>query len=462
MSGLIQQVKSTIKEWEMLSEGDRVLAAVSGGADSVVMLHLLVELSEEMGLGVIVAHMDHALRAQESRRDHDFVRALARRLGLEFVSRRLSKGELKGGGASLQEAARLKRYAFLEEAAGKCKAGAVALGHTMDDQAETVLMRLMKGSSLAGLAGIPPKRGIFVRPLINSSRSSVEEYAKERAISFVTDSSNLTVKYLRNRVRLTLLPVLEREYNPSIKEALARTASVLSTDDDFIEKAAVKAFASSLVEKRAGKAVLDRARLRRAHRAVSSRVFLMAVRSLGVEADLSSIHVDAFFGILDGRRPNASISLPGGLHARREYGRMVIASGGPGAPAFELPLVIPGKTMIEGAGEIEAELAPPPKKFSCGPETAWFDLDALEGLGPIVVRQARPGDRMAPFGMKGTRKLKDMFIDSKVPSAERKKTPVVAAGGEIIWLAGIRRSSLFPVKRGARRALRLVFTKEPL
>lgn len=461
MPGLIQQVKQTIKEREMLSRGQRVVAAVSGGADSVVMLHILLELREEYRLGILVAHMDHGLRGEESRRDHDFVRDLAKRLGLQFVSKRLKKGELKGLGTSPQEAARLKRYAFFDEAARGFGAQRVALGHTSDDLAETVLMRLLKGSSLSGLAGIPPKRGIFIRPLIDTSRASIEEYAKEKGISFVTDSTNLTVKYLRNRVRLVLVPALAKEYNPSIKETLARTAAVLASDDDFIEKAAEKAFASALIERKAGTIVLDRGKLKRAHRALSARVFLMAVRSLGVETELSSVHVEAFFEIMDSSRPNASISLPGGVKAKREYATMIIEAGQPPeASFFEQTLVVPGIALLEGIGVIEAELVGPPKKFSGKADTAWFDYDALSALGPLMVRQARPGDRMAPFGMTGHRKLKDIFIDSKVPPAARKRTPVVTVGEDVLWVTGLRQSALFSVTRQTNRVLRLVFTKE--
>jgi len=466
MPGLIQQVKQTIKEWKMLSGGQTVVAAVSGGADSVVMLHLLLELSEELGLRIIAAHMDHGLRGEESRRDHDFVKGLAKRLGLEFVSKRLKKGELKGLGGSPQEAARVKRYAFFSDVALKYKAQKVALGHTSDDQAETVIMRLLKGSSLSGLSGIPPVRGVFVRPLIQTSRASVEEHAREQGIAFVTDSTNLTIKYLRNRVRLELLPKLAKEYNPSIKETLARTALVLSSDDDFIEKAAIKAFGAALIEQRAGIAVFDRGKLKRMHRALSARVFLASVHSLGVEGELGSLHVDAFFGIMNGRRPNASISLPGGAGARREYGRMIVEAGLPVKPRADalisgLALALPGLTLIEGIGLIEAKLLKPPKKFTTGRGTAWFDYDALQECGPVTVRQARPGDRIAPFGMEGHRKLKDIFIDSKVPLIERKRTPVVSVGKEVVWLAGLRQSSRFSVGAKTRRALRLDFIKEP-
>lgn len=462
MPGLILQVKKTIKKWKMLSRGETVVCAVSGGADSVVLLHILMELKEELGLRLVAAHMDHGLRGEESRRDHDFVRDLAQRLGLEFVSKQLKKGELKGIGGSPQEGARIKRYAFFEETAAKYKAHRVALGHTSDDQAETVIMRLFKGSSLSGLSGIPPERGIFIRPLIQSSRVSIEKYAREHGISFVTDSTNLTVKYLRNRVRLELIPKLEKEYNPSIKERLARTAHLLSIDDDFIEKAAVKAFGAALIEQRAGVVVLDRAKLKRMHRALSARVFLACVRSLGVEGELGSLHVDSFFEIMDSARPNAFISLPNGARARREYGRMIVETNSPAeASLFEQAIVVPGVTLIEGIGTIEAKLVKPPKKFIGGGFTAWFDYDALIEAGQPGVRQLKPGDRMVPFGMKGHRKLKDIFIDAKVPLAERKRTPVVIAGNEVVWLAGLRQSTLFSVGPHTSRALRLDFTKEP-
>ena len=462
MPGLIQQVKKTIKEWKMLSRGETVIAAVSGGADSVVMLHLLLELSKEMGLRVIVAHMDHGLRGRESSRDHDFVRDLAKSLGLEFTSARLEKGALKGAGGSAQEAARLRRYAFLEEAAAKYKAQRVALGHTADDQAETVIMRLLKGSSLSGLSGIPPKRGIFIRPLIQSSRSSVEEYARESSIAFVTDSTNLTTKYLRNRVRLELIPYLEKKYNPSVKEALARTSLVLSHDDDYMEKAASKAFSSALIEQKTGAIALDRDKLSRMHRALCARVFLMAVHSLGAEADSGSVHVDAFFGLLNNAAPNASISLPGGVCAKREYKKLVVAREAPVKGLRETPMNVPGTTVIRGAGTIDAEITKPPKKFTTGIETAWFDYDALLEAGKFSVRQASAGDRIVPFGMTGHRKLKDIFIDAKVPLAQRKTTPVVTAGGHILWVAGLRQSAEFRVSKATKRALMLVFAKEPL
>lgn len=460
MSDLLIRVREEIRRNRMLSGGETVVAAVSGGADSVVMLHLLWRMSKEYRLRIVVAHLDHGLRGRESRRDFLFVEALVKSLGLPFEGGRLKPGELKGVPGSPQEAAREKRYEFLERAAARHGAGKTALGHTLDDQAETVLMRLLKGSSLSGLAGIPAKRGRYIRPLLEISRKEIEEYASAEGLKYVTDSSNLERKYLRNRLRLDLIPELQREYNPNIIETLSRTAAHLRADDEFMEKAAERAFRSICVERRPASVTLDRKKLLRAHGSIIARVFFLAVRRLGREGiELGSAHVEAFTELARGPRPNATISLPGGIRAGRAYDRVVVTGEAAlEAAEFEAILNVPGRTVIEGIGEFRAAVADASTRGLEGDgNTAWFDYKALKTAGPLVIRQARPGDRFVPFGMKGRRKLKDLFIDLKVPPLERRRTPVVLAGVDIIWLAGLRRSGLFRVEEGARKALRVEF-----
>ncbi len=459
MSDLFIRAREVIRRNRMLSRGETVVAAVSGGADSVAMLHLLWRMSEEYRLSIVVAHLDHGLRGRESRRDYLFTEELAKRLGLPFVGGRLGPGELEKTSGSPQEAARKKRYEFLERAAVLHKAGKIALGHTLDDQAETVLMRLLKGASLSGLAGIPAKRDKYIRPLLFASRKEIEEYASAEGLSFVTDSSNLERKYLRNRVRIDLIPGLQGEYNPNIKETLSRTAALLRTDDEYIERAAERAFKSVCIEMRPGSITLDRLKLLKAHGAIISRVFLLAGRALGREGlELGSVHVEAFLEMVRGPRPNAVISLPDGIRAERVYERVVVAvEAAPEAAEFEAVINVPGRTVLEGIGEFRAELKKPAAGgLKEGEGAAWFDREVLSA-GPLVVRQARPGDRMVPFGMQGRRKLKDIFIDMKVPPSNRRRTPIVLAGGEIIWAAGLRRSALFMVEKGALKALRVEF-----
>jgi len=456
---IIRRIKETIRRHGLLSRGDTVVAAVSGGADSIVMLHALASLQKEYSLKIIVAHLDHGLRGAESRRDFLFVKGRATALGLPFEGRKLGKGELKGRGRSTQEAARDVRYEFLDSVAEKHGAKRIALGHTRDDQAETVIMRLIKGSSLSGLTGIPPKRGRYVRPLIYVSRAGVEAYAKAHGLDFVIDSTNLEKKYLRNRIRLDLIPAL-KEFNPNIIETIARTAAVLSGDDDFLEAASQRAFDSSLIGLDASRAELDRKKLSRMHPAVLSRVFLRAARALGRDVDMSCAHVDAFSALVKGARPNASQTLPGGLKARRIYDRVVITGERPKkTPAFESAIKVPGRTVIEGIGEFEARTVKPPSRFAADKNVAWFDYEEIKRPGPIVARHFKPGDRMRPFGMEGTRKLKDIFIDEKIPVDERKRTPVVLSGDVVIWAAGIRHSAEFRVGKKTASALRLEFKR---
>jgi tRNA(Ile)-lysidine synthase len=207
---------NTVKKYKMFRRGDTLCVAVSGGGDSTVLLHLLNALKDEFRLTLVVCHLNHNLRGKESERDFQFVKRTARRLGLAYEGKRLKKSGHREG--SLQEWARVKRYEFLEEAAKKYGARRVALGHSMDDQAETVLMRLIKGSGLKGLTGMDPVRGIFIRPLIGLNRKEIERYAREKDIKYVIDSSNKSKKYLRNRLRLELIPFIEKGYNPNINQ----------------------------------------------------------------------------------------------------------------------------------------------------------------------------------------------------------------------------------------------------
>lgn len=453
------RVKETIRRHRMLSRGETVVAAVSGGADSVVMLHALASLQKEYSIKIIVAHLDHGLRGAESRRDFLFVKGLAAALGLPFEGRKLGRGELKGRGRSTQEAARERRYEFLESVAEKYGAKRIALGHTLDDQAETVLMRVIKGSSLSGLAGIPPKRGRYVRPLMDVSRAGIEGYAKAHGLDYVTDSTNIERKYLRNRIRLDLIPAL-KDFNPNIVETIARTSAVLSEDDDFLEAASQRAFDSSLKGQGANRVELDRKKLSRMRPAILSRVFLRAARTLGRDVDMASAHVEAFSALVKGARPNASQTLPSGLKSQRIYDRIVITGERPKKSAiFETAVKVPGRTVIEGIGEFEATLVKPPARFTADKKVAWFDYEALKRSGPLVARHFKPGDRIRPFGMEGTRKLKDIFIDQKVPVEARKRTPVVTSGNLVVWVAGRRHSAEFRVGKKTRRALRLEFKR---
>lgn len=451
---MIDKVRDAIERHGMLQRGATVIVAVSGGADSAVLLHLLNRLKEELSLKLVVCHLNHNLRGRESTRDMSFVKALAAKLGLRFAGKTLAKGELKGAG-SLQDAAREKRYAFLEETARKYRAEKVALGHTMDDQAETVLMRLLKGSSLKGLSGIAFVRGPYVRPLLDVPRKEIEEYAAANGVAYVTDSSNLTDKYLRNDIRLNLIPYLRKNYNPNIIETLARTASALASDNDYLERETRRVLPEAVLDRKKDRIMLDRERLAVLHEAISARLFLAAVGHIDKNADISSVHVESFRNVVKGKKPNATADLPG-LKVTREYGRVILSKAvSEPAVSFSATLKVPGTTKVKGAGAVfkTSLLRKPPARFASGPLVAYFDYDEVPG--PVIIRQMIPGDRIVPFGMKGHRKLKDIFIDKKVPKPLRQKVPVLSSGDVVIWAAGIRQSELCKVKKTTRRVLKV-------
>ncbi len=451
---MINTVRDTIEEFSMLQRGQKALVAVSGGPDSMAMLHALYFLKNEFDIELAVAHLNHNLRGSESRRDMDFVRFKAGEYGLEFFGHTLRAGSLKKMPAEgLQAAAREKRHAFLHESAKKCGATRIALGHTMDDQAETMLMRFMKGSGLAGLSGMWPLRGMLIKPLIRVRRNGVMRFIENQGIEYILDSSNEKDSYLRNRIRHHLLPYIEDNYNPSITESLARTAEALRHDNEYIE--AIAGHLGVVIKKTRSRVVLDAGRLRELHQSLLTRVFLGSAAALGKRACLNSAHVEAFMSLVRGKRPNAGRTLPGGLYTWREYNRVIITTRPPEKPGpFEIDLKLPGLTPIKGVGSIKAEiLDAPPLSFKHG--LCYLDYEALPA--PLKARSFQPGDRMTPLGMAGKKKLKDIFIDAKIPLEMRARTPLVCAGDVVLWAVGLRQSKACSLGDSTTRVLKLEF-----
>ncbi|MFQ5465469.1 MAG: tRNA lysidine(34) synthetase TilS, partial [Thermodesulfobacteriota bacterium] len=455
---MLEKVAKTIEQFGMIGDGQAVLVAVSGGVDSVVMLHALGKLSGRFSSRLMVCHLNHGLRGAEADRDYGFVKKLAASMSLKFVGGRLKPGELKGlKGFSVQEAARVKRYQFLEDSASKYGADVIALGHTLDDQAETVFMRFIKGSGLSGLSGIPPVRGPFIRPLIEVTRAEVEDYAKRQGLGFVEDSSNRDPRYLRNDIRLNLIPFVEKRYNPRFKETVARFASVISIDDEYLWRQANGVLPEVVIERTPGSLTLDRTLLTSLHDSMLTRVFLLAVEILKEKSDLYSYHIASFLKIIKGPRPNASIVLPDGLSVVREYDRVVLSTverreAGP----FDYPLRIPGTTRVPEAGALvrTAIVESAPETLPDRGLVVYFDLAGLPR--PLRVRSFAPGDRMAPLGMKGRhKKVKEIFIENKVPKSRRPATPILTAGEEVIWVAGLRRTEHYKVGRSTAKALKV-------
>ncbi|MDF2627022.1 MAG: cell cycle protein [Symbiobacteriaceae bacterium] len=437
---MLEQVRKAIEQYHMLAPGDRVIVSVSGGPDSVALLHLLHRLSAELGLSLHIFHMDHGLRGPESAADAAYVRSLADQFGLPCTVAALPPGALKHQPGSLQANARTARYAALADLAGKTGATKIALGHNRDDQAETVLMRFLRGAGTRGLAGIPPVRTegplTYIRPLLSVPRIDIESYCRQHELFARLDQSNLTSAYARNRLRLELLPHLAATYNPAIRENLAQLAAVMRDEDAFLDTLAEESLQRCLVPGE-GMALLGSV-LHNEPVALARRVVRLAARRVaGPGCDLG---LDPVTRVLEAAgRPEGSlqVSLPGGLSVHIEYGICRFLPTVPSdqspteAPAW--PVAVPGLTLVPALGlEVTVQFQGTPK----GPLEAAFVAAHLPG--PLAIRGRRPGDRIWPTGMTGSKKVQDLLTDAKVPKRLRDQVPLLVAGDQVLWVIGHR------------------------
>ncbi len=424
--------------------GAVVLAAVSGGADSVALLHALLELRERFGISVAAAHLNHRLRGAESDRDEAFVRELCARSGVELRVERVDEDDLAPGSANLEERARELRHEFLARAADCVGAAHIALAHHAGDQAETVLMRILRGAGAAGLAAMAEAGpGRIIRPMLSVTRAEILAWLAGRALAHVDDSSNASMSLVRNRVRHHLLPMLEREYAPGLSRRLVELGAEMRALDDLADSLASR----ELHSMRTGPdSALGLARFPAIHPALQASILRMFIAERrGSLRGVTRAHVEALRRLcLDGPS-NGEIDLPGRWRAARQYQFLSVERAIPRSEEnFAMPLALEGTTIVAAAGFafdakiLDATDAALPRDN----DSALFDLGALQAGAadaPLTVRNFVRGDRIAPLGMEGSRKLKEIFIDRKVPRARRASYPVVTLRGEIVWLPGLAR-----------------------
>lgn len=437
------EVRHAIERFAMLRADDSVLVAVSGGPDSMALLAALFALGAgRWRLGV--AHVNHRLRGLDSERDEAFVARVAAAFEVPF--HRADAPVARAG--NVEENARERRYAAL---LGIAKAGGyrrIATGHTLDDQAETVLHRLLRGAGGAGLCAIAPVRhdGV-VRPLLGCGRAEVVAFLRRHRLSWHEDRSNRSVRFTRNRIRNELLPLLERDFNPRVRAALARTAELSRADEDFLGRLAARAFRTA---RRQGG--LDRARLLRLPEALQRRVLRLwlAERRGGLD-ELTADHVERARSLACAGRGAAS--LPGG-RVRCSAGTLRWECGAAPAvrPLAAVLLPIGGRLEV-GGWRLAAELWPGRgSRPRPGRWRAVFDARAL-GAAALGVRGPKPGDRLRPLGLGGSKKLQDVFVDAHVPREERAGWPILHHGAEILWVPGIVRAETARIEGGAGAAV---------
>ena len=442
---LADRVAAAVEGPASIPRGGRVVAAVSGGGDSVALAHLLAELAGRSLVTLAgLAHVNHRLRGPASDGDERFCRDLARRLGVPCLVESAAVAEFaRSRRVSVERAGHEVRHAFFRRAAAELGAGRVALGHTIDDQAETVLLRLIRGAGTAGLSGMRPRTGLVVRPLLAVSRAELRAYLADRSIPFREDASNADRRVPRNRVRHELLPQL-RTYSPRIVEALARQADIAQADDAWLSHLANKA-AGDLVSYGGGAVEMDAAGLSRLPPALARRVVRGALARVAPgRRDIGFGPVERVRRVAAGGPPRADLP---GCRVERAAGRARLVPregrGGPAPrPGFAYRLDVPGEVEVpEAKVLIRAEVVAAGAadvRGADGDPSGPTALVAASAPPPLVVRSWRPGDRYRPLGLGGrSRKLQDLFVDRKVPRAERARVPLVLdADGRVVWVVG--------------------------
>ncbi|MFZ2444986.1 MAG: tRNA lysidine(34) synthetase TilS [Syntrophobacteraceae bacterium] len=458
---LTDRAAGYIREHGLAAGGDHILAAVSGGPDSVALLDILIHLKDDIGIDrITVVHFDHGLRGEESEADAEFVRKLAQGAGLDFHS---GSGDVRAfarsGKISIEMAARACRHAFFRKTAEMLGARKIALGHTANDQAEEVLLRLLRGAGPGGLkAMLPATAGGIIRPLLFAAREEIIEHLRARGLAWRFDSSNSEPFCRRNALRLRVFPVLKETFHPEVARTIARFADLARDEDSWWDIQVNEAW-GRCAELSGSGAALDLDAVRKLHPALLRRLLRFALEK--VRGDLSGIqavHLGPLFAMVFREMPGKSVRLPGQIEAVRRAGKLLlrIRDAGASSRGEGRMLEVAGPGSYEfGAFVLEINAAAADERADrapCGPHEVFMDADRVKW--PLHIRSWKPGDRFRPLGMKGSKKLQDFFTDSKVPREERWQIPILCDREKILWVAGLRMDDRAGAGPGTRLLVR--------
>jgi tRNA(Ile)-lysidine synthase len=466
---LTERVRKYIKKQGLVSAGNEILLAVSGGPDSVCMLYIMHKLSSEMGFSLRLAHLNHGLRGEESERDAAYVAELADNLGLPLCQQKISvKAYQDEHHLSTEEAAREMRYAFLCRTAAEHGAAAVAVGHTIDDNIETVMLHLVRGSGTRGLQGLRPvvSRDIagagclrVIRPLLSLSRAETQSYCCEAGLSPVQDATNQSTEPLRNRIRLEVLPML-RAINPAFEETILRTAFIAGEEMALLDEVTSQ-MKAELVIRQDNVLMIEKIEMQRLHPALKRNLLRQMMEELlGGLKDIEARHIESIVQTLD-RPAGRRIDLPYKLVFQVDYEHYLLGWGidalCPYPPCEgEYSLTIGKETVIDG-WVVKTEILPSPVGLDLSESTLVAYLDMDKAGSDLAVRTRTEGDQFQPLGMEEAKSLKEFMIDNKIPRSWRARVPLLISGKKILWLVGYRIGQSAKIDEKTRRVLRVEF-----
>jgi tRNA(Ile)-lysidine synthase len=445
----------------MISDSDHILLGLSGGPDSVCLADVLKELKDDFNLSLSAVYVDHGLRPGEVEKEVEFCKKFCDDRKIEFYSRSVDvRKYAEDKGLNIQEAARELRYQVYGEISDRVKADRIALGHNADDQAETVLMRLLRGSGRKGLSGIPPVRGNIIRPLIEVTKKEIEDFLALNSElitpnSYMLDSSNLKEDYFRNWIRLNFMEEIKSR-NPSAVKDICRTADILREEDDYLEIVVTKTLMRLISRKSDDSIELFLAPLETIERPVLRRVLRRALGATKGLRGIDFVHIEDIMGLINEGKSGDRIDLPKGIRVIKDYSLLKITTGSP-VRISEYEIHPPCEVEIREADmRIKAVFEEEADKYV---DNKAVVLDAGFMKFPLKVRPRADGDFFYPLGFGKRKKLQDYFVDEKIPRDERDRVPIVLSGDDIIWVAGYRADERFKLTDRTEKYLRLIITE---
>jgi tRNA(Ile)-lysidine synthase len=453
-----QKVYDFIQCQELIEMDDHIVVGVSGGADSICLLYLLWGMREKLQIKITAIHINHGIRGIEAKEDEDFVRDFCQRLGIELECFFFDIKEIaKKKKVSEEEAGRFVRYQCFNQTLEKYKKGKIAVAHHKNDQAETVLMNLIRGTGLNGLLGMQPKRDNIIRPLLGCSRMEIEEYLNQKNIPFKEDYTNALDIYTRNKIRLKVLPYIEQHINNKVVEHVSLTAKILKDEEDFMESFSQQVFRKLILEESNEWLSISIEKFKELHRAVKKRVIrIILLQIVGHLNNLESIHINQVLELVE-KQVGKNINLPNKVLVKKDYETLIFMRNSISVKKEsigQIKINIPGTHNLESLGKIIKTEVFEHKKDASIPKkiyTKWFDYDKI--IGTLSIRSREPGDFIAISKVNGRKKIKTFFIDEKIPQEQRACIPLLTDGHHIIWIIGYRISEHYKVTENTKRIL---------
>lgn len=455
-----EKVINTIIKNNLIEKGDNILVGVSGGPDSMALLYVLREAKRKIDFNLYVAHVNHGVRGKEADEDEEYVREVSDKLGIPFYSIKVDMSKYaKENKLSEEEAGREIRYSFFRQVLSQIGNGKIAVAHNKNDQAETLMMRFIRGTGLDGLKGMDYKNGDVIRPLLDVSRDEIERYIKENNIEVRIDKTNFKPIYSRNKIRLELIPFIKENFNENFIDTIYRTSRLMAVDSDFLNKFALEKYEQMIHKETKNKIIINREKFLDQHDSIKSRILRIAIEKLlGHIKGIEEKHIYDAINLVFNNNTGKRIHLPKNIQISIGYGYFTVEKIDlkNAIANYEYIIDIEKLTKID---ELKCEIITEILDVNevdinkTNRFIKYFDYDKI--YGNLYIRNRRPGDKFFPLGMKGKKKLKDFFIDLKIPRDIRDKIPLLVDDCNIIWVVGYRTSELYKIKPETKRVLKI-------